>query len=135
MSYKFSNRSKNNLKTADTRLVKLCYEVIKHIDFTVIEGHRSIKRQKELFKDGKSQIDGVTQKGNHNYSPSRAIDIIPYEKGHNPFDGSEKSELMFYRLHREFVRASKKLDIEINWGGFWSFKDYPHIELRAEDGA
>lgn len=129
MSYKFGIRSKKNLSTADTQLVKVCYEVIKHIDFTVIEGHRTLERQKELFDKGMSQIDGISKKGKHNYLPSKAIDIIPYEKGHNPFDGSEKSELMFYRLHREFVRASKKLNVKINWGGFWSFKDYPHIEL------
>jgi peptidoglycan L-alanyl-D-glutamate endopeptidase CwlK len=131
MGYKFSNRSKANLEQADTNLVKLCYEVIKHFDFTVIESHRSLERQKELYDEGLSQIDGITQKGNHNYLPSRAIDIIPYEKGLNPFDGSEKSELLFYRMYREFERASRKLDIPIEWGGFWSFKDYPHIELKG----
>lgn len=132
MSYYFGKRSKSNLEKADIQLVQICYEVIKHIDFTVIESHRSIERQKKLFDEGKSQIDGITQKGKHNHLPSKAIDIIPYKKGHNPFDGSEKSELMFYRLYREFYRASKKLGIEINWGGFWSFKDYPHIELELE---
>lgn len=130
MGYSFGERSKENLRMVHPSLIKLCYEVIKNVDFTVIEGYRSTARQKELYEEGLSQIDGETQKSNHNYKPSLAIDVIPYEKGHNPFDGSEKSELMFYRLYREFHIASKKLDIPIGWGGLWeNFKDFPHIEL------
>lgn len=34
--YKFSQRSLNNLKNVDERLVKICNELIKRIDFTVI---------------------------------------------------------------------------------------------------
>ena len=129
MGFRFGTRSRSNLNTANHQLVALCEEVIKHIDFSVIEGHRTLERQKELFDAGKSQIDGITRKGNHNYNPSMAVDVIPYEKGHNPFDGSEKSELMFYRLNREFQRAGKKLGIPFTWGGTWSFYDYPHYEL------
>jgi hypothetical protein len=128
--YRFSQRSKDNLKEVDTRLVKLCYEVIQHIDFTVIEGYRDVQRQQILFDQGLSQVDGIKYLSKHNYKPALAIDVIPYEKGHNPFDGSDKSELMFYRLYREFQIASNKLNIPIEWGGFWTFKDYPHIELQ-----
>jgi peptidoglycan L-alanyl-D-glutamate endopeptidase CwlK len=128
--YRFSQRSKDNLKEVDTRLVKLCYEVIQHIDFTVIEGFRSIERQQRLYTDGLSQVDGIQYLSKHNYKPALAIDVIPYEKGHNPFDGSDKSELMFYRLYREFQVASNKLNIPIEWGGFWSFEDYPHYQLQ-----
>ena len=128
--FKLGKRSKDNLKHVDIRLQKLCYEVIKEFDFTVIEGHRTLERQQELFKEGKSQIDGITTKGNHNYLPSRAIDIIPYKKGHNPFDGSDESELMFWRMLWQFNRASKKLGIPITLGAYWSFKDFPHIELK-----
>ena len=128
--YSFSKRSLNNLDTADTRLQLLCNEVIKHIDFSIIEGYRSRDRQKALYDDDKSQIDGITMLSKHNHMPSRAVDVIPYEKGVNPFDRSIKSELLFYRLFRQFYIASEKLNIPINWGGFWSFKDYPHIELK-----
>jgi hypothetical protein len=128
--YRFSQRSKDNLKEVDTRLVKICYEVIQHIDFTVIEGHRDVQRQQILFDQGLSQVDGIKYLSKHNYKPALAIDVIPYEKGHNPFDGSEKSELMFYRLYREFQIASNKLNIPIEWGGFWAFHDYVHIQLQ-----
>jgi len=128
--YKFGSRSKRCLNTVDHRLRELCDEVIKHYDFSVIEGYRSVTRQKIMFDKGLSKIDGISRKGNHNFTPSRAMDLIPYKRGHNPFDGSEKSELMFYRLNREFQRASRKLGIPITWGGTWNNpRDYPHYEL------
>lgn len=129
MSYTFSKRSLDNLKNVDERLVRICNELIKRIDFTVIEGHRSLERQKELFDKGFSQIDGISKKGKHNYSPSLAIDIIPYEKGHNPFDGSKESDIMFDNLAKEFKQVAKELGINITWGGDWKFIDKPHWQL------
>ena len=127
--YNFSKRSLDNLKNVDTDLVKICNELIKRIDFTVIEGHRSIERQKELFDKGFSRIDGISKKGKHNYFPSLSSDIIPYKKGHNPFDGTKESELMFIELSKQFKIIANELNIKITWGGDWkSFKDMPHFE-------
>lgn len=132
MSFKFGKRSKKKLSLANTQLLQICYEVIKHTDFGVYESHRTTKRQQQLFKDGKSQLDGIKRKSNHQSYPSKAIDIFPYRKGHNSFDGTIESELMFHKLYVEFQKASEKLDISIKWGGSWSsFKDLPHIELRG----
>lgn len=128
--YKFSKRSLDNLKNVDSRLVDICNELIKRIDFTVIEGYRTLERQQELYKQGFSQIDGISKKGKHNYSPSLAIDIIPYKKGHNPFDGSKESEEMFNSLAKEFKKTANELGYKIIWGGDWkSFKDLPHFQL------
>ena len=128
--YNFSQRSLNNLKNVDGRLVDICNELIKRVDFTVIEGHRTIERQQELYKQGFSQLDGINKKGKHNYSPSLAIDIIPYEKGHNPFDGSKKSEAMFASLAKEFKKVAMEKGIAVVWGGDWkNFKDLPHFQI------
>ena len=128
--YSFSQRSITNLENVDERLKSICYELIKVIDFTVIEGFRTRERQKELFDKGFSKIDGISKKGKHNYFPSRAVDIIPYKKGHNPFDGSKESEEMFNELAKEFKSVAKELNIEVSWGGDWeSFKDLPHFQL------
>jgi peptidoglycan LD-endopeptidase CwlK len=130
MMYKFSKRSLDNLKNVDERLVRICNELIKRIDFTVIEGFRTPERQKELYDKGFSKIDGISKKGKHNYSPSLAIDIIPYKKGHNPFDGSKESDIMFDNLAKEFKQVAKELRINITWGGDWkSFVDKPHFQL------
>ena len=128
--YSFSQRSLDNLKNADKRLVDICNELIKITDFTVIESYRSTERQQELFKKGFSKIDGVKKKGKHNYFPSLAIDIIPFKKGHNPFDGSKESDLMFNELAKQFKEVARQLNIKIQWGGDWvSFSDKPHFEL------
>ena len=128
--YKFSKSSLDNLKNVDQRLVDICNELIKEIDFTVIEGYRTLERQKELFDTGFSKIDGIKKKGKHNYSPSLAIDIIPYKKGHNPFDGSEESTKMFKELNKAFDKVAKKLGIKYEWGGNWkTFVDLPHYQV------
>ena len=127
--YKFSQRSLNNLMNVDEKLVLICNELIKRIDFTVIEGYRTRERQKELFDKGFSKIDGISKKGKHNYFPSRAVDIIPYKKGHNPFDGSKESEDMFYELAEQFKKVAKELNIVIVWGGDWEWKDLPHFQI------
>ena len=128
--YSFSQRSITNLENVDERLKSICHELIKVIDFTVIEGFRTRERQKELFDKGFSKIDGFNKKGKHNYFPSRAVDIIPYKKGHNPFDGSKESEEMFYELAEQFKKVAKELNIVIVWGGDWeSFKDLPHFQI------
>ena len=62
--YKFSKRSLDNLKNVDQRLVDICNELIKEIDFTVIEGYRTPERQKELFDTGFSKIDGIKKREN-----------------------------------------------------------------------
>lgn len=127
--YKFSQRSLDNLKNVDERLVRICNELIKRVDYTVIEGFRTPERQKELYDKGFSKIDGITKKGKHNYSPSLAIDIIPYKRGHNPFDGSKESDIMFDNLAKEFKQVAKELGINITWGGDWKFIDKPHFQI------
>lgn len=127
--YNFSQRSLNNLKNVDERLVRICNELIKRVDYTVIEGFRTPERQKELYDKGFSKIDGISKKGKHNYSPSLAIDIIPYKRGHNPFDGSKESDIMFDNLAKEFKQVAKELGINITWGGDWKFIDKPHFQI------
>src|SRR5680860_323087 len=75
----WGSRSLAMLSSCDDRLVKVAYQalVITPYDFGIIEGHRSLGLQMEAFNSGKSQIDGVTSKGNHNYMPSRAFDFLP----------------------------------------------------------
>jgi len=133
VAFKKGKRTLKKLANADDRFTLLVDEVLKYIDIGVYESSRATKRQMQMFKNGKSQIDGVTKISKHQVTKdnpkSKAIDCFPYEKGHNSFDMSDKSELMFYRMWWHFYRASKKLNIPIRWGGLWSFKDMPHVEL------
>lgn len=136
--YKFSKRSRDNLSTASTNLQKLFNEVIKEADCTVICGHRSPEEQFELFKKGRenknfkwvvvdkskvvTNIDGRAKKSNHNYLPSKAVDVVPY-----PLDWNDIAA--FKKLGEVVKRKAKELGIKISWGGDWqSLKDYPHFE-------
>jgi len=134
MEYKKGKRTIKKLSLAHPKFTLLVDEVLKHMDIGVYESARSDKRQYKMFATGKSQLNGTTQRSKHQVTDekplSNAIDCYPYEKGHNSFDGSEKSELLFYRMNWEFYRASVKLGIPIQQGYLWSFKDAPHQELE-----
>ena len=49
----FSGRSKEKLASCHPDLQKVFNEVIKHIDCTIIEGHRGEERQNRFADEGK----------------------------------------------------------------------------------
>jgi peptidoglycan L-alanyl-D-glutamate endopeptidase CwlK len=136
MAFEKGKRTVKKLAQADYKLTLLVDEVLKNMDIGVFESSRTLKRQQKLFRKGLSQLDGIKRVSKHQvdekHPKARAIDCFPYEKGHNSFDGSDKSQLMFYEMNWHFYRASVKLNIPIKQGYLWSFKDMPHIELAAE---
>ena len=69
---KFGRSSRARLTTCDKRLQKVFNEVIKHVDCSVLEGHRSGERQDKLFEEGKTKVKFPN--GRHNSSPSNAVD-------------------------------------------------------------
>ncbi len=80
MPFRFGNSSTTKLLTCHEDLQKILQLAItrSRIDFGISEGHRSLARQKQLFDEGKSQIDGIKKKGKHNFKPSLAADIYVY---------------------------------------------------------
>ena len=73
---KFGRKSRERLATCDEDLQDLFNEVIKYVDCSVIEGHRSKERQNKLYEEGKTKVRYPN--GRHNASPSRAADVVPY---------------------------------------------------------
>lgn len=141
MSYSFGPRSRRNLDTCDPRLVKICELALSWgvMDFAVIEGHRGIERQQELYHDGKSQIDGINLKGKHNHSPSLAVDILPYPASVNGVNVWKDSQ-RFNVLAGVMYSAAAALGHTIRWGGDWdgdgnnadsNFHDLPHFEIKG----
>jgi len=133
MAYKKGKRTIKKLSMANHKFTLLVDEVLNYMDIGVYESSRTLTRQRKMFRKKLSQLDGVKRKSKHQISAkfpkARAIDCFPYEKGHNSFDGSDKSKLMFYEMNWHFYRASVKLKIPIKQGFLWSFKDSPHQEL------
>ena len=142
MDYTFSQRSLKALASCHTDLQVLGQESIKRsaIDFSIVEGHRSIERQHMLYQAGKSKIDGVKKKGKHNYHPSMAFDVCPYINGKHSWRECYLSYLGGAIMAvASRLREEKKISHSVRWGGNWdgdgeiitdqSFIDLPHFEL------
>lgn len=138
--YEFGGRSRKNLGNVERSLVKVAEKALSYgvMDFSVIEGYRSPERQLELYKDGKSQIDGINKKGKHNYQPSRAIDILPYPANINGIN-VWKDEQRFCVLAGLMYAAASELNVKLRWGYDWdgdgnnadsTFHDLPHFEIK-----
>ena len=126
MSFIFSERSKNNLKGVDERLVKLCKKVLEknEVDFVVVEGVRTLERQKELYKTGKSK----TMKSYHLHG--KAVDLYPYPIIEN-FGKDKEYMKKWIKLGELMETTAKELGLNITWGYRWkSFKDTPHFQLE-----
>lgn len=138
MTYRFSQRSLDNLKGVHPDLVKIAHKALEitERDYTITEGLRSEDRQRQLVREGKSK----TMKSRH--LTGHAIDIVPWPVSWE-FDD-------FYPVCDAFLKASRLLDIPLRWGGNWnvndlrkwhgtskllvekykgSFYDLPHFEL------
>lgn len=127
---KFGRRSRENLASCHKDLQKVFNEVIKTVDCSVIEGHRSKERQNKLYEEGKTKVRYPD--GRHNASPSNAVDVVPY-----PVDWSDRER---FHLFAGFVLGvASRMGITLRWGGDWNmnfevddnkFDDFPHFELR-----
>lgn len=120
--YKFSERSKAKLKTVDIRLQNLMDMAIKEspYDFSITEGIRTLKRQKELVAQGKSK----TLKSYH--LTGKAVDIAVW------VDGKVTWDFKYYKEVADCVKeVARKLGYVITWGGDWkTFKDGPHFQIE-----
>lgn len=120
--YKFSKRSLDNLKGVDERLVKLMKEVltISPYDFGITEGLRTIEKQKEYVRTGKSQTM------NSYHLKGKAVDIVVYK------DREVTWKLDYYKEIADIVKEiAKEKGLKITWGGDWkTLVDGPHFQLE-----
>lgn len=123
MSFRFSKRSRENLKGVHPDLQAVAHEALKitPVDFVVTEGVRSVERQKRLFEAG------ATKTMNSRHLTGRAIDVAAWV-------GEVRWDWPLYdAIAAAMKSASKKLDVPIKWGGDWiTFKDGPHFELNRK---
>ena len=127
---KFGRKSKENLNTCDSRLQKIFNEVIKHVDCSVLEGHREKDRQNKLFEEGKTKVKYPN--GRHNRQPSSAVDVTPY-----PVDWKDRERQTLFAGF--VIGVASQMGINLRWGGDWDqdfqvvdnrFDDFPHFELK-----
>ena len=127
---KYSTRSKQRLSTCDERLQKVFNEVIKHVDCSILEGHRNKERQNKLYDEKRTKVKYPN--GRHNSSPSKAVDVTPY-----PVDWEDRER---QTLFAGFVLGiARGMGYKLRWGGDWDqdfqvmdnrFDDFPHFEIK-----
>ena len=127
MGYKLSQRSLDRMDGVHPDLIAVVKRAIEltPFDFGITEGVRTLDRQQELLKTGKS----TTLKSRHliqDDGNSHAIDFVVY------VDGSVTWEVSYYRkVVQAFVTAAIEKGVQINSGVLWrTFVDGPHIELN-----
>ncbi len=127
----FSQRSKNNLSGVNPLLVKIAYRAldISTADFAVIEGVRTLEKQKENVKKG------VSKTLNSRHLTGDAIDILPSVIK----PGMDWKPEYFDPVLNAIKQAGDELGIKLRFGKNWKsdpslpvetrFPDYPHIEI------
>ena len=127
---RFGKKSMSKLETCHEDLQQVFYQVIKHFDCSVLEGHRGEELQNKYFDEGKSKVR--FPKGKHNANPSNAVDVVPW-----PIDWDDTDRMYYFAGFVKGIAAM--LDIPLRWGGDWNdntevkdtgFKDLPHFELK-----
>jgi peptidoglycan L-alanyl-D-glutamate endopeptidase CwlK len=90
------------------------------LDFVVIEGLRTVERQRQLVRAGASKTM------NSRHITGHAVDIVPVgPNGKIAFDWP-----LYHRIAPAVMNAAKVEGVAIVWGGSWkSFRDGPHFEL------
>jgi peptidoglycan L-alanyl-D-glutamate endopeptidase CwlK len=89
------------------------------LDFTVLEGIRSVERQKQLVSQGASKTM------NSRHLTGHAVDLAPMIAGEVRWDWP-----LYHKLAKIVKAAAADEKVPLQWGGDWrAFKDGPHWEL------
>jgi peptidoglycan L-alanyl-D-glutamate endopeptidase CwlK len=121
MTYSFGAKSQAKLAGIHPDLLKVMTRAMEttDLDFAVIEGLRTLERQKALVASGAS----TTMKSRH--LDGHAVDIAPFVDGKIRWDWP-----LYYKLAATMKAAATDVGVSIEWGGDWkTFKDGPHWQL------
>ena len=129
--YRYGVQSQLRLDSCEPAIQEVFRSAIRFVDIKIIDGHRSEERQKEMFAEGLTQLRWPDS--NHNRSPSRAVDAIPY-----PFRQKDWNNIPMFSMFaglilgiaaekgipmRAGIDWNRNLDPSDNW------VDGPHFEL------
>jgi peptidoglycan L-alanyl-D-glutamate endopeptidase CwlK len=111
----FGKTSAAKLATCHPDLQRLFNEVVKHVDCTIICGHRGQADQDAAVATGNSKVKWPH--GKHNSLPSLAVDVMPY-----PVNWSDsKANLEHLNYFAGIVRGvAFMLNIPVRWGHDWN---------------
>ena len=114
-------RSLSRLEGVHPDLVRVVKKAaaLSDLDFTVLEGIRSVERQKQLVSQGASKTM------NSRHITGHAVDLAPMIAGEVRWDWP-----LYHKLAKIVKSAAADEKVPLQWGGDWrAFKDGPHWEL------
>jgi peptidoglycan L-alanyl-D-glutamate endopeptidase CwlK len=133
-----SDRSLKRLEGVNPILVQVVKRAIElsKVDFMVIEGLRSVERQKQLYSQGRTAPGKkVTWTLKSKHIDGQAVDIAPV----NPDGSINWTNLkLFDEMAFAMFRAANEVGVKIKWGADWDMdgvyresgeSDSPHFEL------
>ncbi len=121
MSIVLGARSLARLEGVHPDLVRVVKKAaaMSDMDFTVLEGLRTVERQKQLL------ANGATKTMNSRHLTGHAVDLAPVIDGKVSWDWP-----LYHQIAPLFKNAADELGINVEWGGDWqSFPDGPHWQL------
>ncbi len=139
----FSATSLKKLESCHPDLRRVFMEVIRHVDCTIIVGHRGEADQNAAYASGTSTK--VWPYSMHNRVPSLAVDAAPYpiDWGNTGTPTQRASAIARFRMFSGFVLGvAAGMGIKLRSGGDWDmdfdlsdqkFVDLPHFELVNEE--
>lgn len=140
MTFKFSSASEAKLVGVHPDLVRVVRRALELStrDFKVLEGVRSLKRQQDLYAQGRTRPGKIvtwTLKSNHFVNTTtgfgHAVDLFP-----EPYDWENRAA--FDELGAVMLKAAAEEKVKIRWGADWDQdgnprergeSDSPHFEL------
>ncbi|MEY4475797.1 MAG: M15 family metallopeptidase [Plesiomonas shigelloides] len=123
--FRFGQISEHNLRGIHPDLVLIVRRalILSTLDFRVIEGIRTLERQRQLVRNGRSRTL------NSRHLTGHAVDLAPMINNQIPWEDWSA----FYRIAKTMKQAAQQMELPLQWGGDWKkFKDGPHFELPRE---
>ena len=124
MTYTLSQKSLDRLKGVHPDLVKVVKRAIEltEQDFVVLEGLRTLERQRYLLKKGATK----TLKSRH--MVGKAVDLVPVVDGRISWDWK-----YYWPIVEAMSKAAEELEAPIEHGAHWKkFPDAPHHQLPSK---
>ena len=125
MTITLGSRSLQRFVGVHSDLVRVVHAAARasNIDFTVLEGVRTLDRQKELLAHHAT----TTLRSRH--LTGHAVDLAPIIGGEVRWDWP-----LYYKLAGIIKAAADAEMVPLEWGGDWvKFKDGPHWQLPWEE--
>ncbi|TQI81596.1 D-alanyl-D-alanine carboxypeptidase-like protein [Serratia fonticola] len=121
----FTTRSEQHLLGVHPDLVRVMRLALRYslVPFSITEGVRSMARQRELLREGKTQ----TLRSRH--LTGHAVDVVAMPAGTVSWVWDYYAQIAV-----AVRRAARECGIDVEWGGEWkTLKDGPHFQLSFKD--